>query len=327
MATSKKQTTSVPLGQSDIQVSPVGIGAWAWGDMYWGSSSTDDFGAVFEAMRKGGLTFLDTAEVYGFGRSEKFVNEFLKDGHRPVIATKFFPYPWRLAKGQLMGALRGSLKRLGIDRVDLYQIHWPLPPRSIDTWISALADAVASGLTRLGGVSNYSIAQTQRAYDIFQQRGFHLASNQVHYSLLDRRPEKSGLLDLCKRLSITLIAYSPLEQGVLTGKYTPDNPPSGARRARYGPDYLARVQPLVGLLREIGQAHGGKTPGQAAINWTVAKGALPIPGARNLRQAEEIAGTLGWGLTPDEVSALDQASDRIPQNSNRSTLDSLTNKD
>jgi aryl-alcohol dehydrogenase-like predicted oxidoreductase len=295
--------------------------------MYWGDYSADDLRATFQATLKGGISFLDTAEVYGMGRSEKFVGEFLRDGQRPVIATKFFPYPWRLGKGQLMGALRGSLRRLGIDSVDLYQIHWPIQLRSIDTWVSALADAVASGLSRLGGVSNYSVAQTQRAYDIFEKRGLHLASNQVHYSLLERKPETSGLLDLCKRLSITLIAYSPLEQGVLTGKYTPSNPPSGTRRARYGPEYMSRAQPLVGLLREIGQAHGAKTPGQVAINWTVAKGALPIPGARNLRQAEEIAGTLGWSLTPDEVSALDQASDKIPQNPNRSTLDSLTNKE
>jgi aryl-alcohol dehydrogenase-like predicted oxidoreductase len=317
------------LGQSDIQVSPVGVGAWAWGArMYWGDYSAGDLRAAFEAGLSGGITLFDTAEIYGMGRSERFIGEFMHTtGQKPVIASKFFPFPWRVFKGQLISALRASLKRLGIERMDLYQVHAPLPPMPIDTWVSALADAVQMGLTRLVGVSNYNVRQTQRAYDILQARGVHLASNQVHYSLLVRYPEKSGLLDLCHRLGITLIAYSPIEQGVLTGRYTPDNPPSGVRRRRYGARYLAKVQPLVRLLREIGQAHDGKTPGQVAINWTVAKGTLPIPGARDRRQAEEIAGTLGWKLTPDEVSALDQASDQVPQNLSQNTLERMAQKD
>ena len=321
MATQQPQSDTVPLGSSDLQVSRVGIGAWAWGDTYWGNAPTDDFRAAFRASIQGGITLVDTAEVYGFGRSERFLGGFLKEGPRPAIASKFFPYPWRLFKGQLMTALKASLRRIGVERLDLYQIHWPVPPRSTNTWVSAIGEAAAAGLTRAVGVSNYNLEQTQRAFDLLDRHGVHLASNQVHYSLLARGPEKSGLLDLCKKLGVTLIAYSPIEQGILTGKYTPANPPSGARRARYGGETLARVQPLIGLLREIGQAHGGKTPGQVAINWTVAKGALPIPGIRNLRQAEETAGTLGWNLTPDEVTALDKASEQVPQNSSRTTLE------
>jgi aryl-alcohol dehydrogenase-like predicted oxidoreductase len=309
-------------------VSPVGIGAWAWGDFYWGSAPTDDFRAAFKATLDGGVTFLDTAEVYGLGRSETFVGEFLKaGGPRPVIASKFFPYPWRVASGQLENALRGSLRRMGIEQLDLYQIHWPIGVRSIDTWVTAIGQAAKKGLTKLVGVSNYNVAQTQRAFDLLNGMGVHLASNQVHYSLIERRPERSGLLDLCKKLKITLIAYSPLEQGILTGKYTPANPPPGARKTRYNTEFLTAVQPLVALLKEIGQGHGGKTAGQVAINWTVAKGSVPIPGARNERQATEIAGTLGWSLTSDEVAALDKASDQIPQNQNRSKLDSMTNKE
>lgn len=326
MAQSKQQPAKITLGHSDIQVSPVGVGAWAWGGRsYWGAYAPGDLAEAFQTTLGGGVDFLDTAEAYGRGRSEQFVGEFLKKGGvRPFIATKFFPFPWRVAKGQLIGALRGSLKRLGIPRVDLYQIHWPMPPMPVDVWVNALGDAVEKGLTQLVGVSNYSVRQTRRAHEVLSRRGLHLTSNQVHYSLLYRKPEQNGLLDLCQQLGITLIAYSPIEQGILTGKYTPQNPPSGPRRARYTGEYLARVQPLIGLLREIGQAHGDKTPAQVAINWTVAKGALPIPGARNRRQAEEIVGSLDWGLTPDEVAALDQASNRVPRNPNKSTLDSLT---
>jgi aryl-alcohol dehydrogenase-like predicted oxidoreductase len=329
MARSSTQSTTITLGQSDIQVSPVGLGVWAWGArFYWGNFSRSDLEAAYDATISGGITFIDTAEVYGMGRSERFVGEFrTRSDSKPIIASKFYPFPWRFGKGQLIGALRASLKRLGVDRVDLYQIHSPALIMPIDTWVSALADAVHMGLAWLVGVSNYNVGETQRAFDILKARGVHLTSNQVHYSLLYRNPEKSGLLDLCKKLGITLIAYSPIEQGVLTGKYTPDNPPSGARRTRYPREYLAKIQPLVGLLTEIGQAHGGKTPGQVAINWTVAKGTLPIPGARDRRQAEEIAGTLGWGLTPDEVSALDQASDQVPHNPIGSTLESKTHKD
>jgi aryl-alcohol dehydrogenase-like predicted oxidoreductase len=329
MAQEKKQATSISLGNSDIRVSPVGVGAWAWGARsYWGNYSASDLRAAFEATLAGGITFLDTAEIYGMGRSELFVGEFMRGSSpSPVIATKFFPYPWRVAKGQLIGALKASLRRLGIDKVDLYQIHQPLPPMPIDTWVSALADAVERGLTRLVGVSNYGVAQTQRTFDILQARGVHLASNQVHYSLLDRQPEKSGLLDLCKRLNVTLIAYTPLEQGVLAGKYTPANPPTGVRARRYSLEYLADVQPVVDLLRQIGLGHGGKTPGQVAINWTVAKGTLPIPGARDQRQAQEIVGTLGWSLTPDEVSALDQASDKVSQNPTRGILEGVIHKE
>jgi aryl-alcohol dehydrogenase-like predicted oxidoreductase len=138
-----------------------------------------------------------------------------------------------------------------------------------------------------------------------------LVSNQVQYNLLHREPERDGLLDLCRDLDITLIAYSPLAMGVLTGKYTPENPPSGIRGRRYKRQFLTQIQPLIALLVEIGQAHGGKIPAQVALNWLMCKGAVPIPGAKNARQAEENVGALGWRLADEEVAALDAASEAI----------------
>ncbi len=135
-----------------------------------------------------------------------------------------------------------------------------------------------------------------------------LASNQVEYSLINRKVEENGLLDLCKELGVTLIAYSPLGQGLLTGKYTPENPPSGIRGLRYRVDLLRKTGHLVRLMEDIGQEHGGKTPAQVALNWTICKGALPIPGAKNARQARENMEALGWRLTPSQVESLDQAS-------------------
>jgi aryl-alcohol dehydrogenase-like predicted oxidoreductase len=267
---------------------------------------------AFQATLDAGINLLDTAELYGFGRSEKLIGQFMRaSGQRPVIATKFMPLPWRFMKSQLISALRGSLKRLGVDRVDLYQIHWPSPPVAVETWMDALADAVELGLTRAVGVSNYSVEQTRRAQAALSKRGLALASNQVEYSLLNRDPERNGLLKLCQESGVSLIAYSPLAMGLLTGKYTPENPPKGARSRWYTSQYLADIQPLIGLLHDIGQSHGGKTPSQVALNWVICKGALPIPGAKNARQVQDNAGALGWRLTEEQVAALDAAEEKL----------------
>jgi aryl-alcohol dehydrogenase-like predicted oxidoreductase len=310
----------VALGAAGIQISPLGIGAWAWGDTwFWqygkGGYSDADIEAAYQASLAYGINFFDTAEVYGLGRSEQLLGQYARRAGWPVvIASKFFPFPWRLSTIQQRRALRKSLERLGSQRIDLYQMHWPFPPRSIDTWMASLADAVEAGLIRAVGVSNYNVEQMQRAHTALAQRGIPLASNQVEYSLWQRKPETSGLLEVCRQLGITLIAYSPLAQGLLTGKYTPDNPPPGLRGRRYA-SALGRVQPLVGLLRELGAAHGGKTPAQVTLNWAMCKGTVPIPGAKNARQAIDNAGALGWRLSADEVRALDAASDRAARSS------------
>ena len=292
---------------------PLGVGTWAWGDRilwrYGHDYSTAEVQGAFEASVEEGLRLFDTAEVYGLGRSERFLGQFPHGQDPPiVIATKFFPYPWRWRRGDLLAALRGSLQRLGMGRVDLYQVHFPFPPVSIETWMDGLADAVEAGLTRAVGVSNYSTGQMRRAHSALARRGVALASNQVSYHLLDRKPERTGLLEACDELGVTLIAHTPLGRGLLTGKYTPSNRPSGLRRLRFSVGLLQRIQPLVGLLREVGESHGGKSPAQVAINWIICKGAVPIPGAKNAHQARENAGATGWRLEESAVRALDTAS-------------------
>lgn len=312
--------TQLSLGNTGIRISPLGIGAWAWGDrLYWGYGrdyAEDDLRASFEICLEAGVNFFDSAESYARGRSERLLGEFVRsvpagEAGRPVVATKFMPYPWRLAKAQLLQALRGSLKRLGLERVDLYQVHWPFPPIPIETWMEAMAEAVEAGLARAVGVSNFSPAQMRLAHAALVRRGIPLASNQVEYNLLNRRIERNGLLALCRQLGVTLIAYSPLAQGVLTGKYTPRQPLSGPRALRYRADLLARTQPLIRLMQEIGRQHGGKSPAQVALNWTICKGAVPIAGVKNARQARENLGALGWRLAETEVQALEQAADSI----------------
>ena len=306
----------IPLGETDLQISPLGIGTWQWGDrLVWGygkeAYTDEDLQASFDASIQAGINFFDTAEVYGQGRSETLLGRAIRGTTQPlIVATKFMPFPWRLRASDLSRSLNKSLQRLGIKPVDLYQIHFPMPPRSVETWGKALIKAVQAGMTRAVGVSNYDREQMQRMQTVLGRQGIPLASNQVRYSLLARQPEQNGVLEQCKDLGITLIAYSPLAQGLLTGKYTLQNRLHGSRRFSYR-KYLTPIQPLISLMREIGQGQGGKTPAQVALNWVICKGAVPIPGAKNLRQAQENIGALGWRLTSEEVKALDHASDQV----------------
>jgi aryl-alcohol dehydrogenase-like predicted oxidoreductase len=299
----------MPLGKTNVRVTPVGIGAWQWGDtMMWSYGKgygEQDVRAAYDAAIAAGINFIDTAELYGRGKSERFLGRFMDRANPPVVATKFAPLPWRLSKGKLLDALKDSLERLQLAQVDLYQAHFHIPPRSIETWADGLADAVHGKLARAVGVSNYSVEQMRRAHAALARRGVPLATNQVEYSLTQRKPERTGLIEAAKELGVTIIAYSPLDKGMLTGKYTAQNPPPGARGRLYNTRKLAALEPVTALLRELGEAHGGKTPAQVALNWLIRKGAVPIPGAKNARQAEQNAGAMGWQLTDEEVARLD----------------------
>ena len=313
---------TMQLGRTDLRVAPLGVGAWAWGDkLFWqfgkGYDRQDAHAAITTTLAAG-IDFFDTAEVYGAGQSEKILGAYLREKNpRVVLATKFLPYPWRVSSSALLPALRASLARLGLPRVDLYQVHQPLPPVAPEAWMAAMADAFDAGLTRAVGVSNYNAAWTRRAQRALQARNIPLATNQVHYSLLNRKMERDGTWEACAELGVTIIAYSPIEMGLLTGKYTPDNPPPGVRAWRYTREYLTRIQPVIACLREIGAARGGKTPSQVALNWTMCKGTLPIPGAKNARQAQENAGALGWRLSAAEVAALDAVSATFAEKKSR----------
>lgn len=298
-----------------LHVIEMGLGAWQWGDrvvwQYGHGYSDEEIRQAFQTSLDEGIRFVDTAEVYGNGRSERLLGQFLKETDQPVlVATKFFPLPWRFGKGAFQRALKGSLTRLDVESVDLYQIHWPTPLISIDAMMDGLTECVKSGMTRTVGVSNFSQSQMLAAYSALARHDVALASNQVHYSLLNRAAEKNGTLARCKELGIRLIAYSPLEKGLLTGKYSVDAPPPGSRGRMY-PGLLPKIGPLLKLMTEIGQDHGGKSNNQVALNWVIYKGALPIPGAKNAKQARENAGALGWKLTDAEAAKLDEASDAI----------------
>ncbi len=301
-------------------VPPLGVGTWAWGDKgTWGMGGYDtdlttaSIREAWEASLAAGVTFFDTAEVYGDGESERIIGSMLADDRSAgtdrsgvVIATKFMPYPWRFnVRSALLASARASIDRLGIDRIDLYQIHGPTSLRSHAALADALAAAHEAGLVQAVGVSNYSIKEMAAIAAQLERRGLRLATNQIEYSLLRRRPETGGLLAACRDLGVVPLAYSPIGQGRLTGKYSAANPPPGRRGFSAHP--MALVDRVVDELRRIGATHGDRTPSQVALNWLMAKGTLPIPGAKNRKQAEENAGALGWSLSDDDVAALDEA--------------------
>ncbi|HSO14303.1 MAG TPA: aldo/keto reductase [Anaerolineales bacterium] len=298
-----------------LHVVEMGLGAWQWGDrliwQYGQGYSDKEVHDAFKVSVEEGIRFIDTAEVYGNGMSERLLGKFIQETEQPVlIATKYFPFPWRFLGTSIPRALKNSLERIGVDSVDLYQIHWPTPLLSVDRMMDGMIECAKIGMTRTVGVSNFNQTQMLAAYSALARQNIPLASNQVHYSLLNRKVEKNGLLARCRELGVRLISYSPLEKGLLTGKYNAVNRPPGTRAGTYA-SLLPQIEPLIKLITTIGQDHGGKSNAQVALNWVICKGTLPIPGAKNIKQARENAGALGWRLTEEEVAKLDEMSDQI----------------
>jgi aryl-alcohol dehydrogenase-like predicted oxidoreductase len=307
---------TIPLGKTDIRISRIGLGSWAWGDrIFWAygvTHSHEDVEAALKTSLEAGINFIDTAEVYGFGATEKLLGRLLRNAESNVIlASKLFPYPWRLSTRSLIRGLKGSLRRLGLEAIDLYMMHWPLPPIRVERWTTSLIHAYQEGLIKAIGVSNYTLSQMRRTQDVLDQHGLSLSANQVHFSLLHQEPDKSGLMTACARDEVTVMAYSPLGQGLLTGKYAPDSSmPKGMMRLG-NRKIITNLQPLIALMREIGANYGGKSPAQIAINWAICKGAVPIVGAKNQRQAAENAASTGWSLSKDDLDRLQVASEPI----------------
>jgi aryl-alcohol dehydrogenase-like predicted oxidoreductase len=300
------------LGKTGIEVTPIGFGTWAWGDsLFWGYGK--DYGEMelrqaFQAAVAAGVTFLDTAEVYGLGKSEELIGKFVKETNAPTqIATKYMPLPWRFRAEDVADALTASLKRLKMSSIDLYQVHFPAPSfLSQEGLMNALADEVEQGRIKAIGVSNYNADQLREAHRFLARRGVPLAVNQMRYSLITREIESNGVLAAARELDVTILAYSPLAQGLLSGKYTASNPPTGARSLdrRFQATGLRKIQPVLDKLKELGDKYS-KTPAQVALNWLMCQpGVIPIPGIKTATQVEQNAGALGWELSADEVMEL-----------------------
>jgi aryl-alcohol dehydrogenase-like predicted oxidoreductase len=309
-------TARIRLGQSPLEVAPLGAGCWAWGDRrYWRYG--DDLGprdvvAAFDAYLAAGVGLFDTAEAYGWGKSEQLVGALARRCGRPIaVATKYAPLAGRGGPAAIRAALAGSLKRLGLPRVDLYQLHWPDRDEvPVAAAMDAFADAVRAGHVVAVGVSNFGAAEMREAHAALASRDVPLATNQVRYSLLHRAPEVDGVLDACRELDVTLLAYSPLEQGLLAGRYV-DAPPTGPRAEAewFAPANIAAAQPVIAALRAMADARG-VVPAAIALAWLLAKpGVVPLAGAKTGEQAAANAQALSVALSDTELAELDALSE------------------
>lgn len=308
------------LGRSNLHVPRMGVGAMVWGNptglarlhpaqtAYGGSQGIEEEQRAVELSIAAGVNLFDTAAFYSLGAAERRLGELVR-GRDVIIATKY-PSGLSFRTENFPKELEMTLARLGRDYVDLYQHHFPNQRVSIPALMNLVADAVEAGKVKAVGVSNYSAEQMREAHAALAKRGIPLASNQVEYSLLKRQPETNGVLEACRELGITLIAYSPLAGGMLTGKYSPQHRPGGFFRRilpQYSGKMLEAIQPVTALLRSIGEKYS-KSPSQVAIRWLIENPVvLPIPGAKNGRQAVENAEALKFSLTEQENHALEQA--------------------
>jgi len=312
------------LGGSPIMISPIGLGCWQFSEgqgfagRYWPVLPQETANQIVAASLEAGINWFDTAEVYGGGRSEAALARALTAAGRKngdvVVATKWWPL-WRTA-GNIKATIGARLAKLAPFGIDLYQIHQPFALASTAAQMHAMAGLVEDRRIRTVGVSNFSAAKMRAAHQTLATRGIHLVSNQVRYSLLGRRIEKNGILKTARELGITVIAYSPLAQGILSGKYHRD---PQMIRSRPGPRKwmaafrrrgLERSRPLVAALEEIARAHGA-TPSQVALNWLASfhgDTVVVIPGATSVAQAKENAGAMSFRLSDAEMKRLDELS-------------------
>jgi aryl-alcohol dehydrogenase-like predicted oxidoreductase len=312
------------LGRTSLEITPIGLGCWQFSagfglvGGFWEALPQEAVDEIVRVSLAGGINWFDTAEAYGRGRSEQALARALgaagrRDGD-VVVATKWWPV---LRTAKSIGATIGErLRCLGGFSIDLHQVHQPFSLSSVEAEMEAMAELVAAKKIRAVGVSNFSAAQMRRAHAALAKRGIPLASNQVRYSLVARGIESNGVLAAAKELGVTVIAYSPLGQGILSGKFHADptlirNRP-GPRRymSLFRSSGLERTRPLVDELQRIAAARR-VTASQVALNWLLhfhGETVVAIPGASRPRHAEEAAGAMAFRLVDEEMGRLDELS-------------------
>lgn len=310
------------LGNTGLKISQIGIGTWQFGDRWWGwgrgYGEEDAVNAVRKAVELG-VNFIDTAEIYGGGLSERIVGKAVRElREQVVIATKI--WPTHSTYNGVIKACERSLRRLGIKYIDLYQIHWPNPIIPISQTMKAMEYLVKQGKISYIGVSNFSLKQLVKAQECLKNE--QIVSNQVKYNMIERDAEKE-LLPYAEKERITIIAYSPLAQGLLTGKYNLDNIPKDVVRRLnilFDKPNLEALQNLIQLLKEVGSKYG-KTPGQVALNWLIKRReVIAIPGVKNPIQAEQNARAGDFRLNEEDIKILTEAVEGIRINKRFSKL-------
>ncbi len=320
-----------PLGRSDVSVTPVIFGAWAVGGWMWGGNDEADSIAAIQASIDHGVTTIDTAAVYGQGYGEEVVGKAIRGRRDQVqVATKC-GMRWDLAEGSnpwettdrlgnpvtiyrnskpasIATECERSLKRLGVDVIDLYQVHWPDTTTPVEETMAALVKLKDQGKIRAIGVSNYDATWIEKAAAVAP-----LASLQPPYSLIQRKIEKE-ILPACRERGIGVIVYSPLERGLLAGTVPPDRQfPPGDHRAShkfFTPENRRRMMDSLDKVRPIAEKHGVSLA-QMVINWTIQEPGITaaLVGARNAEQAEHNAKALTFKLSPQERAEIRHAFD------------------
>lgn len=305
------------LGNSDLELTAIGFGAWAIGggnwDFAWGPQDDNESIAAIHRALDLGINWIDTAAIYGLGHSEEMVGRALKGSqHKPLVFTKC-SMRWHedrtifrsLKAASVAEELEGSLRRLGVETIDLYQIHWPNPEEEIEEGWEALARLREQGKIRWIGVSNFSVEQMKRVQKIAP-----ITSLQPPYSML-RRAIEAEILPFAEENRIGVINYSPMVSGLLTGAMTAERvaafPADDWRRraVEFNEPRLSRNLRLVELLREIGGGQG-VSPGVVAVAWTLHHAAITaaIVGGRSARQVEGLAPAMGFRLSEEEFARI-----------------------
>ncbi|GJM15956.1 MAG: oxidoreductase [Thermodesulfobacteriota bacterium] len=312
------------LGNSDLLVSPVGLGCLQFSrgrgisGAMWPSLSRSEINAIVETSIRGGINWFDTAELYGWGESERALSQSIDDlkikRDEIVIATKWWPV--LRTSSSITTSIDTRLSALNTDKIDLYQIHNSFSFSSISSQMKEMAKLVDLGKVRYVGVSNFSARRMRKAHKELSKYGLTLVSNQVNYSLLKRQIERNGVIDTAKELGISLIAYSPLGRGLLTGKFH-DNPDLINKRHIFRRYYaslnkgrLKKSSQVIEALKSIAKKYQ-VTPSQIALNWVINSNGstiVTIPGATKVGQARDNAEAIKFELSEDDISYLNDVS-------------------
>jgi aryl-alcohol dehydrogenase-like predicted oxidoreductase len=312
-----------PLGLTGIMVTPIGLGCWQFSKQnnlagkFWPTLDDNLIEKIVSLSIEGGINWFDTAELYGGGESEKALSKALKAaGKKPgevLVATKWWPM-FRFASN-IGRTINDRIRFLEPYPIDLYQVHQPFGFSGEKAEMKAMAELFKRKLIKSIGVSNFSAKKMENSWNVLKETGIPLASNQVRYSLLDRRVESNGVMDIAKKLGITIIAYSPLAQGLVTGKFH-DNPELlkniGYRgyTPQFKPAGLEKSRPVIILLKELAVKYN-VTPSQIALNWLInynGNTVVAIPGATKEIHMKENCGAMSFRLSDEDMETLDKVS-------------------
>ena len=297
----------------------IALGAWAWGNdgTFGNEHKTEDLKPIYDKSMELGLNLWDTAYVYGMGKSEEVLGEFLKTSNREdfVISTKFTPQLAEMFEAnEVTSMYENSAKILGVEDIDIFWIHNPV---GAPEWTKKLVETAKEHDIKMIGVSNHNLAEIKEANEILKEAGLKLGAVQNHYSLLNRSSEDSGILEYCKENDIIFFSYMVLEQGALSGKYDTAHPfPEGSDRANAYGGSLAEIEELNKAIAEIAENHNAKVA-QLPIAWAIAKGTLPIIGATKVHHVEDAADAVNIELSDDEIKTMEELADKANVNTIR----------